>query len=90
MKCAIGPGRHLLPAIESKEFAALVLTLHQQGQIAFRDRALQVALAPDTAGLFRNLSFDAPTAKASAREMQNWIAEQSEYLDEMVPFYKKL
>lgn len=89
VKCALGTGRYILFAADSKEFAALVSALHQQGQMAFRDRVLRVVFDPDTAGLFRNLSFDAPTVATSASEMQTWIAEQSEYLDEMIPFYKK-
>jgi hypothetical protein len=89
VKCALGTGRYILFAAESKEFAALVAVLHKQGQMAFSDRVLRVVFDPDTAGLFRNLSFDAPTVEMSASEMRIWIAEQSEYLDEMIPVHKK-
>jgi hypothetical protein len=89
VRCAIGQGMHIRPAAESEEFAELVLMLHQRGQIAFRDRVLLGVFDPDTSDLFRRLSFSAPKATMSAAEMQGWIAEQSELLDEMVTAYKK-
>lgn len=89
VRCAIGPGRHIRPAAESDEFAALVLALHQRGQIAFRDRVLRGVFDPDTSHLFRGLSFSSHADTMSAAEMQGWIAEQSEFLDETVTAYKK-
>jgi hypothetical protein len=89
VRCAIGPGRHIRPAAGSEEFAAIVLTLHQRGQIDFRDRVLRGVFDPRTSELFWRLGFNAPKTTTSATEIQGWIAEQSEYLDEMVAAYKK-
>ena len=88
VRCAIGPGGYVRSTAKSEEFAALVLALHQRGQTAFRDRVLRGAFDPATSHLFCSLTFSAPKAMKSATEMQDWIAEQSEYLDEMVPAYK--
>lgn len=89
VKCAIGPGRQIRPAVDSKEFARLVLTLHTQGLISLRDRVLQGALVPETSHLFHGLSFSTPKDPTTAAEMQSWFSEQSENLDEMVAEYKK-
>lgn len=86
--CAVGPGLHIRPAADSEEFAALVLALHQRGQIAFRDRVLRGVFDPGTSHLFRGLSFSPNATTMSDTEMQGWIAEQSEFLDEMVTAYK--
>ena len=89
VKCAIGPGRHIRPAADSEEFAALLLTLHQLGQFAFRDRVLRGVFDPDTSRWFRGLRFDSDATRMSPAEIQDWIAERSEYLDTIVTDYKK-
>lgn len=89
VRCAIGQGRHIRPAAESEEFAALVLAMHQRGQLSFRDRVLRGVFDPDTSHLFRGLSFRAPKVTMSAAEIQGWITEQSEYLDEVLAAYNQ-
>lgn len=89
IRCAIGPGRHIRPAADSEEFARLVLALHSHGLTALRDRVLQGALDPDTSRFFRGLSLNLPKEPTTAGELQGWLTEQNEYLDEMVAAFKK-
>jgi hypothetical protein len=89
VKCAIGPGRHIRPAADSEEFAALVLTLHHRGQIAFRDRVLRGVFDPDTSRWFRGAGIGSDAIRMSPAEMQDWVVEQSEYFDTIVTDYKK-
>lgn len=86
--CAIGSGRHIRPAANSKEFADMILMLHGHGQASFRDRVLRGVFNPHTSHQFFNLSFDAPKETASDSEVQSWIKEESEYLDEMAAAQK--
>jgi hypothetical protein len=88
VKCAIGSGRYIRSAADSKEFADMILMLHSHGQTAFRDRVLHGLFNPDTSLQFFNLSFGAPKETASDSEVQSWIKEESQYLDDMVAAQK--
>ncbi len=88
--CAIGRGRHIRPAADSEKFAALVLALHQHGQTDFRDRVVRGALDRGTSHIFRSLSFRVPETTMSATELRDWVAEQSEYLDESITAYDEM
>ena len=89
VKCAIGTGRHIRPAVDSQEFAGLVLLLHTAGETDFRDRVLRGVFDPDTSHFFRSLSFSAPKPPTGSTELRNWIADESQYLDEFVDPYKE-
>lgn len=89
VSCAIGPGRHIRSVADSEEFAGLVMLLHTNGETAFRDRVLRGAFDPEMSHLFRGLGFSVPEPSTSTIELQAWIAEESQYLDEMVAVYKE-
>jgi hypothetical protein len=80
VKCAIGSGRHISAAAESVEFAALVQTLHQNGETAFRDRILRGALDPEKTREYWRLGDHAPT-NATRSELRAWIVNETEMLD---------
>ncbi len=89
VRCAIGPGRHIRSTIESKEFATLILVLHQRGQAAFRDRILRVAFDPRSSDRVRALYFRGDGAEMSDTDLERWVSQYTEYLDDVAPDSKR-
>jgi hypothetical protein len=88
MLCAIGRGRHLVSATKSEEFASLVLLLHENQQTEFRDRIVTGVFDPYRSHIFHSVSYLNPPGKLSGTELQQWVDEQSEYLDAELAAYE--
>ncbi|MEW6302250.1 MAG: hypothetical protein AB1705_02190 [Verrucomicrobiota bacterium] len=82
VRCALGVGREILPAVDSASFARLIEVLHQQGEIEFRDKVLKAALNPLPGNRMWHLGQDLPVnATTNKTALREWIAERSEFFE---------
>ena len=81
VKCAIGRGRHVYPAVHRDSFAAVVLALHRRGKVAVRDRLLRGVFDPATSRSFLASAGAEDVGEMSEGELDAWIAEQTQYWD---------
>jgi len=83
--CAIGKGRHVLPAVKSQEVAALIEAGQKFGELAFRGQVVAALLDPNTAPLVYDLGFSVPQSGFSNKaEFEKWLGENKPLFEEML------
>ncbi len=87
VRCALGRARDVYSSVNSAEVGQLIVYLQRHGERGFRDKVLTNLFDNATTRLVRALlvpsgGFVDPT------QLHEWIAQQSEYFDEMASVLK--
>lgn len=83
VRCAIGPGRHIMGVVNSEEFASVVIRIHTHGLTGISDRILRGALDPNTSRAFAVLALGVPREPTTVAAIQSWFTEESKYIPEI-------
>ncbi|MBL9168524.1 MAG: hypothetical protein JNN07_12345 [Verrucomicrobiales bacterium] len=83
VRCAIGPGRHIMGVVNSEEFASVVVRIHAYGLIGISDRILRGALDPSTSRTFSMLALGVPKEPTTVVAVESWFTEESKYIPEL-------
>jgi len=88
VRCAIGEGRHIRPAVESDGVAAVIAASQRFGELEFRDRLLRALFDPKTSEVVWGLNI--PTnGFAEASAFRAWLSQETKSFDEIVTMYQK-
>lgn len=88
VRCAIGEGRHIRPAVQSDGVAAVIAASQRFGELQFRDRVLRALFDPKTAEAVCGLC--TPTnGFVDASAFRLWLSRETESFDDMVAMYQK-
>jgi hypothetical protein len=88
VRCAIGEGRHIRPAVESDGVAAVIAASQRFGELQFRDRVLRALFDPKTAEAVRGFG-TLTNGFADASAFRLWLSQETESFDETVAIYQK-
>jgi hypothetical protein len=90
VRCALGEGRYIRPALESEGVASILYASQRFGEIKFRDRLVRLMFDPKTSQAVRDLGFSAPTNRfIDATEFRAWLDRETEFFDEMIAMYQE-
>ena len=90
IRCALGPGHFITPAVKSEQVAAILEASQRFGELQFRDRLVNALFDPKTSEAVRRLSMSAPTKGFPEISLfRAWQAQETNSFEETITMLQK-